>query len=205
MAGYSPDTVQFIECHQTGTPVGDPEELKSLKAVWNEYPMDKRSVGLGSVKCQIGHLTGAAGAASLIKCALGLYHKMLPPNINYEKPNSELAKDDHPFYVVTEPAPWPGNKGKPRRADVSAFGFGGTNFHMTLEEYDPEFYLGIKKEEEDVIEEEIIPEPSRLMYEPFIFEGDSIEELISKIRGLDAAGGKTLKEIAYARGSGRER
>src|SRR5207302_10016792 len=92
---------------------------------------------LGSVKSQIGHTKAAAGAAGLIKAAAALYHKVLPPTIKVKQPAEALRPGRTPFYVNTEKRPWLPSPDHPRRAGVSAFGFGGSNFHCVLEEADP--------------------------------------------------------------------
>ncbi len=94
-------------------------------------------IALGSVKSQIGHTKAAAGIAGLIKTALALHHKVLPPTINVTKPSPKFDFDQSAFYVNIEARPWLRNGDTPRRAGVSAFGFGGTNFHAVLEEYVP--------------------------------------------------------------------
>ncbi|MGB3651842.1 MAG: beta-ketoacyl synthase N-terminal-like domain-containing protein, partial [Rivularia sp. (in: cyanobacteria)] len=133
-AGFAPQTVGLIEAHGTGTMAGDPAEFAALKAVFSkDNPL--QSTALGSVKSQIGHTKAAAGAASLIKTALALHHKVLPPTINVTKPNPKLGIDDSPFYLNTQTRPWLQFGETPRRAGVSSFGFGGTNFHIVLEEY----------------------------------------------------------------------
>ena len=138
-AGYSPATVGLIEAHGTGTPAGDPAEFAGLNSVFGENNPDRQSIALGSVKSQIAHTKGAAGVAGLIKIALALHHKILPPTINVKKPNPKLDLANSPFYLSTETRPWFRRDAEtPRRAGVSAFGFGGTNFHMTLEEYQAE-------------------------------------------------------------------
>ncbi|MFU8806637.1 MAG: acyltransferase domain-containing protein, partial [Bradymonadaceae bacterium] len=102
----------------------------------NEMVVDR--IGLGSVKSMIGHLKAAAGAASMIKIAMALRDGVLPPTLNVESPNPALNIEGSPFRIQTEARPWETRDGAPRRAGVSAFGFGGTNFHVVLEEYDPE-------------------------------------------------------------------
>ncbi|MBD0255210.1 MAG: SDR family NAD(P)-dependent oxidoreductase, partial [Cytophagales bacterium] len=138
-AGYSPATVRLLEAHGTGTPAGDRVEFQSITALFQKHDAPAQQVALGSVKSQIGHTKVAAGAASLIKTALALHHKVLPPTINVTQPNPRFGMDQSPFYLNTQLRPWfqPGLR-TPRRAGVSAFGFGGTNFHVTLEEYQPE-------------------------------------------------------------------
>ncbi|MCB0208341.1 MAG: SDR family NAD(P)-dependent oxidoreductase [Anaerolineae bacterium] len=137
-AGISPETVELIEAHGTGTMAGDPAELAALNEVFGKNNGHTRHIALGSVKSQIGHTKAAAGAASLIKVALSLHHKVLPPTINVTQPVDEL-KDNTPFYINTKTRPWLSlQPQQPRRAGVSSFGFGGTNFHVVLEEYQPE-------------------------------------------------------------------
>ncbi len=135
-AGVSPLSVDLIEAHGTGTMAGDPAEFKALAEVFSENNPRKQHVALGTVKSQIGHTKAAAGAASMIKAALALHHKILPPTINVTQPHPKLNIEDSPFYLNTEPRPWIRSEERgPRRASVSSFGFGGTNYHVVLEEY----------------------------------------------------------------------
>jgi acyl transferase domain-containing protein/acyl carrier protein len=134
-AGFSPASVGLIEAHGTGTMAGDPAEFNSIKEVFGENNPKKQYIALGTVKSQIGHTKAAAGAASLIKTALALHHKVLPPTINVSKPHPKLDIDNSPFYLNTETRPWITSDDQPRRAGVSSFGFGGTNYHVILEEY----------------------------------------------------------------------
>lgn len=135
-AGFAPDTIGLIEAHGTGTEAGDEAEFTALKAVFGEGNPRKQHIAIGSVKSQIGHTKAAAGSAGCIKAALALYHRILPATINVEKPHPKMDIKNSPFYINTATRPWfqPEN-GTPRRASVSAFGFGGTNFHLVLEEY----------------------------------------------------------------------
>ncbi len=136
-AGFSPATIGLIEAHGTGTMAGDPAEFQSLNEVFNEANTPRQSVALGSVKSQIAHTKGAAGAASLAKVSLALYHKVLPATINVKRPNPKLNIDNSPFYLNTETRPWIRSAtGTPRRAAISSFGFGGTNYHLVLEEHE---------------------------------------------------------------------
>jgi phthiocerol/phenolphthiocerol synthesis type-I polyketide synthase E len=130
-AGLSPNAISYIECHGTGTIVGDAIEVRALSKVFTGLPVG--SCGLGSVKTNIGHLDAAAGVAGLIKVVLSMKHRMLPPSLHFKVPNPQIRFEDTPFYVNTELRPWVDNRG-PLRAGVSAFGVGGTNAHIILEE-----------------------------------------------------------------------
>ena len=134
-AGVAPDTVQLVEAHGTGTVVGDAVESEALAAVYRESKADGTWCALGSVKSQIGHTKAAAGAASLIKAAMALHHKVLPPTLKVEKPLPQVAPGASPFYVNTDKRPWLTPVDHPRRAAVSSFGFGGSNFHCMLQEH----------------------------------------------------------------------
>ena len=135
-AQVSPAAVGLIEAHATGTTVGDRIEIESLSQVFNQAGAESQSCAVGSVKSMIGHTKSTAGLASLIKASLALHHKVLPPTLGVEKPNPALLLPDSAFYVNNEPRPWLNpRENQPRRAGVSAFGFGGTNFHVVLEEY----------------------------------------------------------------------
>ena len=128
---YTPAEVGLVEAHGTGTRVGDAVELGALTELFGPYAKPG-TIGLGSVKSQIGHAKAAAGIASLIKTSLALYNKVLPPSVNFETPNPIVDWSTCPFRVITKAEEW--NTNKVRRANVSAFGFGGTNFHVAMEE-----------------------------------------------------------------------
>jgi acyl transferase domain-containing protein/NAD(P)-dependent dehydrogenase (short-subunit alcohol dehydrogenase family) len=135
-AGITPETVGLIEAHGTGTMAGDPTEFASLQEFFGQNNSKKQYIALGTVKSQIGHTKAAAGAASIIKTALALHHKILPPTINVTQPNPKLNIENSAFYLNTETRPWIRSQEEPpRRAGVSSFGFGGTNYHVVLEEY----------------------------------------------------------------------
>ncbi|MCA8955931.1 MAG: SDR family NAD(P)-dependent oxidoreductase, partial [Planctomycetes bacterium] len=135
-AGVDPRTVELLEAHGTGTKVGDATEIRGLDAVFGAARREGEPpwCALGSVKSMIGHTKAAAGAAGLIKAALALHHQVLPPTLKVTRPNPALDEAT-PFYVNTEKRPWLPHGDHPRRAAVSAFGFGGSNFHCVLEEY----------------------------------------------------------------------
>lgn len=135
-AGYGPETIDLVEAHGTGTKAGDIAEINGLKMVFGECGRkDRQWCALGSVKSQIGHTKAAAGAAGLLKVALALHHRVLPPTIKVTNPNPQADFPNSPFYINTVARPWVRAADHPRRASVSAFGFGGSNFHMTVEEY----------------------------------------------------------------------
>lgn len=135
-AGYSPATVELVEAHGTATKAGDAAEFAGLRTVFEPEAGDMRQwCQLGSVKSQIGHTKAAAGAAGLFKVVMALHHGVLPPTIKVDRPNPALDLENSPFYLSTRPRPWIRGKDHPRRAAVSSFGFGGSNFHVTVEEY----------------------------------------------------------------------
>ncbi|WP_086664453.1 type I polyketide synthase [Lentzea kentuckyensis] len=134
-AGLSPADIGLVECHGTGTAVGDDTELGALREIYEEAGVAPGSVAVGSIKSQIGHTKAAAGAAGLIKLSLALHQKVLPPTINVTEPAKGLH--DSPFHLGATARPWVVDPARPvRRAAVSSFGFGGTNFHCVLEEHD---------------------------------------------------------------------
>lgn len=133
-SGISPDTIELVEAHGTGVPVGDITEIQSLASVFGARKNERATCAIGTVKSMISHLIPAAGIAGLIKTALALYHKVLPPTL-CERPNPKLGLEKTPFYINSETRPWVHGGTAPRRAAVNAFGFGGINAHAILEEY----------------------------------------------------------------------
>ncbi len=140
-AGADPASATCVEAHGTSTRVGDASELASLSEVFAKAGAAPGSVALGSVKSNVGHLKAAAGAAGLFKAAMSLHHKVLVPSLSFRDPNPNVDWDAVPFRVNTVLREWdaPADGGA-RRTGVSAFGFGGTNFHAVLEEYVPGRY-----------------------------------------------------------------
>src|SRR5262249_3371858 len=125
-AGWAPQDVDLIECHATGTPVGDSVEFESLRQLWAEGRWRPGQCVLGSVKSNVGHTLTAAGSAGLLKVLLALREQVLPPTANFRRPRPNLSFADSPFRVLGEVHPWERRaEGVPRRAAVSAFGFGG--------------------------------------------------------------------------------
>jgi malonyl CoA-acyl carrier protein transacylase len=142
VAGFGPETVELVEAHGTGTKAGDAAEFAGLKLAFGGVREDNQWCALGSVKSQIGHTKAAAGAAGLFKAVMALHHKVLPPTIKVDRPNPKLEIEKSPFYLNTQRRPWIRNSAHPRRASVSSFGFGGSNFHIALEEYVPSVPTG---------------------------------------------------------------
>ena len=150
LADVDPATVDLVEAHGTGTRVGDQTEFKTLSEVFPAPNTKRDSKGdtkgnhredrcaLGAVKSMIGHTKAAAGTAGLIKTALALHHKTLPPTLKVDTPDPDLDIEKSPFYLNTTTRPWLSRPGHPRRGGVSAFGFGGSNFHLVMEEYQAE-------------------------------------------------------------------
>ncbi|MBJ6750283.1 type I polyketide synthase [Geomonas anaerohicana] len=134
-ADVTPESIGMLEAHGTGTKVGDAVEVSALREVYGKA--ENPWCALGSVKSQIGHTKAAAGSAGLIKAALALHHKVIPPTIKVQTPQSVVIGDESPFYLPAGKRPWFPRPDAPRRAAVSAFGFGGSNFHVVLEEYQP--------------------------------------------------------------------
>lgn len=133
-SGVDPSTIGYVEAHGTGTRVGDPTEANALTQAYRAAGVTTRGgCPIGSVKGNFGHLGTAAGIAGLIKTVLAVRHGQVPPSLHFERPNPDADFADSPFYVNTELAPWRTQQG-PRRAEVGAFGIGGTNAHVILEE-----------------------------------------------------------------------
>ncbi len=189
-AGVSPATVGYVEAHGTGTALGDVVEVESLGQVFRAAGAGARDCVVGSVKSLVGHTKCAAGLAGLINASMALYHRVLPPTIGIESPNPKLDLRDGPFRLCTQAEPWlHPDDGRPRRAGVSAFGFGGTNFHAVLEEYDrnttPAPASGL-------------PDwPEELM----VFEADQPAALIAQIdrlaRAIEAGARPALRELSH--------
>ena len=182
-------TVGLIEAHGTGVPLGDATEVRALGKVFGPRRGSNPTCALGSVKSMVSHLVHAAGVAGLIKTALALYHKVLPPTLNCEEVNPELEIERTPFYLNTETRPWIHGANHPRRAGVSAFGFGGINAHAVLEEYST-----AEAESENLAH--------TWETEVFILRDESREELIASCRRLKSFISLqpeiALKDLAYS-------
>ncbi len=133
LAGVDADTIDYVECHGTGTALGDPIEIEALTQAFRQNTTRKSFCGVGSVKSNIGHLDTAAGVVSLIKAALALKHGEIPPSLGYDAPNPAIDFGSSPFFVNAALRAWP-RTGRPRRASVNSLGVGGTNVHVVLEQ-----------------------------------------------------------------------
>ncbi|MGH8929337.1 MAG: beta-ketoacyl synthase N-terminal-like domain-containing protein, partial [Egibacteraceae bacterium] len=193
-AGFSPATVGLIEAHGTGTVAGDRAELTTLTRVFGAAGAPAQGCAIGSVKSMIGHTKGTAGVAGLIKVALGMDRKVLPPTMHVERPNPAASNGEGPFYLNTEARPWLRPPGAPpRRAGVSAFGFGGTNFHVAVEEYTGDDYLP------GAAPAPVRDWPSELL----CWSAASLQELRERLQTLGRALGGAreeppLREVAHA-------
>lgn len=144
-AGLDPlvDRCQYFECHGTGTLAGDPREAQAVQEAFFPKTADQgddEKLLVGSIKTVVGHLEGCAGLAGIMKASLALQNGIVPPNMHFKELNPAVAPHYDHLQVVTNPTPWPDTAGKPRRVSVNSFGFGGTNAHAILENYQPEYH-----------------------------------------------------------------
>lgn len=141
MAGIHPNQVEYVECHGTGTDLGDPIEVQALKEAFQQHPSYDRHARqktiLGAVKANIGHTDSAAGTAGLLKVVAMLQHQVIPGQINYRVPNPEMHLEQTSFEICKENRPWPARPDTQRIAAVSSFGIGGTNAHVIVGDYIP--------------------------------------------------------------------
>ena len=191
-AGFSAKSLELIEAHGTGTVVGDSAEIEALKRVFESEGAIQQGCAIGSVKSMIGHTKCAAGLAGLIKVAMALYHKVLPPTAGVNTPNPKAKFSGSPFYVNSEARPWiHGTDDHARRAGVSSFGFGGTNFHAVLEEYTGDYLVSEARFAQE-----------RWPSELFLLRAKTRQELIGEARqvcrGLEEGARPTLCDLANA-------
>jgi phthiocerol/phenolphthiocerol synthesis type-I polyketide synthase E len=133
-ADVDPETVTYLEAHGTGTVVGDPVEVAALSSAFRKWTTRQGFCAIGSAKTNVGHPSPAAGVVGLMKAALALEHGEIPPSLNFEQPNPSIDFGASPFYVASTLRSWPRSDEAPRRAGVSALGFGGSNAHVVLQE-----------------------------------------------------------------------
>ncbi|WP_194823450.1 type I polyketide synthase [Micromonospora sp. S-DT3-3-22] len=133
-AGVGVEGFGMVEAHGTGTSLGDPIEVEGLTRAWRGFTSRTQFCAIGSLKSNIGHLEPAAGLAGLVKVLLSLEHQVVPATLHVVRPNDHIRFEDTPFFVADQPVSWPRVAGVPRRAAVSAFGMGGVNAHVIVEE-----------------------------------------------------------------------
>lgn len=134
-AGFSPATLGVYEAHGTGTSVGDRTEMQTLTDVLKKAEAHPKICSVGSAKTFVGHTKASAGVVGMVKALQSIYYKTIPPHINVKEPIDEIGQENSPIYINKNTKPWFNSGNYPRRAGVSAFGFGGTNFHAVVEEY----------------------------------------------------------------------
>ncbi len=188
-AGFSPTTLGLYEAHGTGTVAGDRAELETIITTLNADNPKSKTCAIGSIKSIIGHTKSTAGIVGLIKAVLALHHQTLPPHAGVETPLEAISDPKSPVYLLKEAQPWFRHPDYPRRAGVSAFGFGGTNFHAVLEEYRGNL------------------RPTALgnqnwSYELLVLCGDTRESLVTEVQNLEAAlqagAEPKLRDLAYS-------
>ncbi len=188
-AGFSPNTLGLYEAHGTGTVAGDRAEVETIISTLEANQAVSKSCAIGSVKSTIGHTKSTAGVAGLIKVALSLYHKTLPPHLGVDTPLDPIADPQSPVYLLKEAQPWLSHPDYPRRGSVSAFGFGGTNFHAVLEEYRGSF-------------SETVPGAHSWPYELFVLRTPNRETLVKEVRDLSdalhAGAEPRMRDLAYS-------
>jgi acyl transferase domain-containing protein len=172
-------SISLFEAHGTGTVAGDTTEVTTAVRYFKSVDPTKQHIALGSVKSQIGHAKAAAGVAGMIKTALALHQKVLPPTINVDQPNPKFDLENSSFYINTVARPWLNDAETPRRAGISSFGFGGTNFHIVMEEYqrDPQGDYRLQNTAKSVI----------LSAETPALLSDRVQQAIQALAGEDAS------------------
>ncbi|GBE30369.1 phthiocerol/phenolphthiocerol synthesis polyketide synthase type I PpsA [bacterium BMS3Bbin04] len=188
-AGFPISTVDLLCAHGTGTVAGDTAEVETIIGALKDAGAEPDSVALHSIKAQIGHTKGSAGIASLIEACLAMHHRVIPPQMGVDDPQDMILDDTSPVYLNQQAKPWLRNPDHPRRAGVSAFGFGGTNFHLVLEEALDEDH---NTEKDDPV----------WSSELLLFKGENRQELIdqanSLISDLENGAEPRLCDLAYS-------
>ncbi|MCF2943977.1 SDR family NAD(P)-dependent oxidoreductase [Paenibacillus tarimensis] len=201
-SGIHPETISYVEAHGTGTKLGDPIEFEALTNAFRTYTNKKQYCGIGSVKTNIGHLSAAAGVASLIKVLLAMRHRMLPPSIHFNQINENIDVEDSPFYVNTKLSPWEPTGHNHRRAAISSFGFSGTNAHLVVEEWPVSSY----KQHGSGREESLVVFSAKTMdrLEAYLAKFAVYVESLQKDTDHERAALFSLRNIAYSLQTGRK-
>ncbi len=210
-ANVAPNTISYIEVHGTGTPLGDPIEINSLKRAFRQLhqqyhllSVDHPYCGLGTVKTNIGHLEAAAGIAGLIKLLLAFKNQLLPKIVNFQQLNPRIEFKGSPFYLVCETQPWQQLKTDlgeiPRRAGISSFGVGGVNAHVILEEAP----IGIQNSPSKIHSEDSIERPYHLLVLSAKNEQALAELQQRYLQFLTSNQSVSLADVCYTANTGRE-
>ena len=187
MAEIQPEQIGYIETHGTGTALGDPIEIEALTRAFYPYPQGKQSCALGTLKPNIGHLDTAAGIASLIKTILVVNRGVIPPCVNYTKPNPKIDFSNTPFYINQKAKRWDSEH---RIAGVSSFGIGGTNAHVIVEQ-PPQI-----SKKEPLMGPNLIVLSAHTQW--------SLSQMVKNlVHYLEENTGEALEDIAYTLGRGR--
>ncbi|HEX2209387.1 MAG TPA: beta-ketoacyl synthase N-terminal-like domain-containing protein [Longimicrobium sp.] len=191
VAGITPDDLQLIEAHGTGTSLGDPIEITALKQVFHAAGTERRGFcAIGAAKSAIGHLDAAAGVAGLIKTVLSLKHRQIPPVLHFSRPNPRLELEGSPFFINDRLRDWEVPEGTPRRAGVSSFGIGGTNAHAILQEAPAPQPSGPAR-------------PWQLLILSHMTEKGREEMTQNFVRWLEANPGANMADVAFTLQAGR--
>ncbi|KAE9377588.1 hypothetical protein N431DRAFT_398541 [Stipitochalara longipes BDJ] len=193
LAGISdPSQTAFVECHGTGTAAGDPIEAIAVARVFGQS-----GVYIGSIKPNLGHLEGASGLASLIKCVLALENHTIPPNIKFSKPNPKIPFESAKLVVPVEPTSWP--KSRLERISINSFGFGGSNAHVILESASS---LISSQPPEEKVQDDKIPKPQLLLYSAN--SAESLNQMAENYNTYARQNPQNLSDLACTLANGRE-
>jgi len=193
-AALTPNDIDYVELHGTGTKLGDPVEITALKTAYGDMTDRSRPCHLGSLKANIGHLNACAGLAGLVKIVLSMRHHVIPPLANFTSLNPYIQLDQRSFAVNTENVAWEREGDKPHRAGQNAFGFGGTNVHIILEEFFPD--------------ESLEPPEKPLLEFPLAFlsaaSDSQVRTLLGSWRSFSKNANPRLADVSYTSLAGRE-
>ncbi|MEW5803368.1 MAG: thioester reductase domain-containing protein [bacterium] len=214
-ANISPEQIGYIECHGTGTSLGDPIEIKGLTRAFKKYTNKRQFCAIGSVKSNVGHLEAAAGVAALIKVLLSMEYNKIPKSIHSEIKNPNINFEETPFYVVNEQKKWISTPSRPRLAGISSFGAGGSNTHLIVESFEGKkagtsrstysVYAGPQRQDPQIIvlsarkEDRLKAYAAKLV--EFLEKGDPALYASGQAGSWQSP---TLSEIAYTLQVGRE-
>lgn len=198
-AGIAPSEIQYVEAHGTGTPVGDPIEANAIGRVFSQGRSDEQKCYIGSVKTNIGHLEAAAGVAGLIKAIQCVKHGTIPKHLHVNEVNPNILFEELKLQIPIEATPWPETNG-PRRAAINSFGFGGTNAHVIIEQYQP---TKLSKEVRKLMDKS--EQPKKILLPLSAKSDQALKAYIKDVRNRLETGNEneTLSQVAYSIGRRR--